>query len=125
MLFLRPNAFEGTTTPSNADISPIAQILTDPTALALTITVSTLYFIVYLLFMIGVVTLFLQRRWKMIIAIILPIILLMYFPGPVSNSRFRIPAEPLISIVVAYGLVEATLLRTRIMKRLNTIGKGT
>jgi hypothetical protein len=49
----------------------------------------------------------------------------MYFPGPVSNSRFRIPAEPLISIVVAYGLVEATLLRTRIMKRLVTIGKGT
>ncbi len=111
MLFFQPNAFEGTTIPSDADISPIVQILKNPAALILTISVSLIYLVVYCLLATGTILLFIQRRWKIIVAVLLPIILLLYFPGPVSNSRFRIPTEPLMSIVVALALTETSLLR--------------
>ena len=107
----QPNAFEGTTIPSNADISPIVQILKNTAALILTISVSLIYLVVYCLLATGTILLFIQRRWKIIVAVLLPIILLLYFPGPVSNSRFRIPTEPLMSIVVALALTETSLLR--------------
>ena len=49
-----------------------------------------------------------RLRWRMGPAGWLILVTVLYFlliPGPVAHARFRVPVEPLLSVVAAAGLV--------------------
>lgn len=69
-----------------------------------------LYMVIYLLVLLlmllgGIVILFIERQWHILLLCLGISGALLYLPGIASNARFRMPVEPLMATIGAYGIV--------------------
>jgi 4-amino-4-deoxy-L-arabinose transferase-like glycosyltransferase len=62
-------------------------------------------FIIYIADFIGVIALFRQRSWFALGLLLLPIAYYLLIPGAPSNSRFRVPVMPYMSILAGVGII--------------------
>jgi hypothetical protein len=105
-VFLQPGVFDETT--GEGDISPVSGSLSQPLTRALAIGLTGIYGAVYLLTVAGAGSALARRRWPLLLGAALPVAILLMSPGPVANSRFRVPAEPLMGILVMEGVAWLT-----------------
>jgi 4-amino-4-deoxy-L-arabinose transferase-like glycosyltransferase len=61
--------------------------------------------IVYFADLIGIIVLINQRKWFILGMLLLPIAYYLLIPGAPSNSRFRVPVMPYMSILAGIGIV--------------------
>lgn len=104
-LFLQPAAFDQSQT-SGGDVSPASSDFSRPLIVAVTIALTAFYGAAYLAFAAGAGLAIARRAWPPVFALLLPTAILILSPGPVANSRFRVPAEPLIALVAAHAIRE-------------------
>jgi 4-amino-4-deoxy-L-arabinose transferase-like glycosyltransferase len=62
-------------------------------------------FIIYLADLFGAIVLVKQRSWFVIGLLLLPIAYYLLIPGAPSNSRFRVPVMPYMSILAGVGII--------------------
>jgi len=67
---------------------------------------SVFYGFLYLFSAIGILLMLRRRKWKALVLLVIPCILIMYIPGLASNARFRIPIEPILCLLAAWALGE-------------------
>jgi 4-amino-4-deoxy-L-arabinose transferase-like glycosyltransferase len=100
-VFLQPGVYAQTA--PEGDISPASVTLSQPATRAIAVVLTGIYGLVYLLSGVGSVSAVAHRRWPLVLGAILPVAVLMLSPGPVANSRFRVPVEPLLALLVVVG----------------------
>jgi hypothetical protein len=86
------------------DISPAAGNLAEPATLLIAVPLVAFYGAAYLLSGVGALAAVARRDWPVALALVLPALALLLSPGPVANSRFRVPAEPLLALLAAEGV---------------------
>ena len=64
-------------------------------------------FIIYIAYFIGVIVLVKQRSWFALGVLLVPIAYYLLIPGAPSNSRFRVPVMPYMSILAGVGIVSS------------------
>jgi len=64
--------------------------------------------IIYFADLIGIIVLVNQRKWFILGILLLPIAYFLLIPGAPSNSRFRVPVMPYMSILAGIGVVKIT-----------------
>jgi hypothetical protein len=101
-VFFQPGVFDEAA--PEGDISPAAETLSEPFTRVLTFSLTGLYGVAYALTLAGAAWAVVRRRWALLLGVALPVGILLLSPGPVANSRFRVPAEPLMAILIAVGL---------------------
>jgi 4-amino-4-deoxy-L-arabinose transferase-like glycosyltransferase len=62
-------------------------------------------FVIYIADFIGVMVLVRRRRWFVLGILLLPIAYYLLIPGAPSNSRFRVPVMPYMSILAGVGII--------------------
>jgi hypothetical protein len=89
-----------------SDLSPAASNLAEPKVLAVSVALSIFYGLIYLLACGGLFSLPRGKRLSVILFWVIPMALFFYIPGIAGNARFRIPAEPGLCLLAAWGLIQ-------------------
>jgi hypothetical protein len=100
-VFLQPGVYDEAV--GEGDISPATGSLSQPLTRALAVGLTGYYGLAYLFSAAGLLAAALRRRWPLLLGAALPAAILLLSPGPVANSRFRVPAEPLLGILIVEG----------------------
>jgi hypothetical protein len=90
----------------------LQQLIRFPAAVVLMAALIMWQFLMYLLAVLGVLayrsTNSIPIRWSMVV-IAISVLILVLMPGQGGHERFRVPAQPLLAILAAYGLALSVL----------------